>query len=101
MLHGAFSVTFPPLNRPSLLLLFRFHHPWPKISELTNFLNGRGVPYEVREWKIGDYGWVVQPDAGRRPVPGEVGDGSRGCFVHVPKEKGKNKNSRIAVGICF
>ncbi|CAN0279971.1 unnamed protein product, partial [Scytosiphon promiscuus] len=44
-----------------------------KISELTNFLNSRGVAYEVREWKIGDYGWVVQPDAGKRPAPGEVG----------------------------
>lgn len=27
----------------------------------------------MREWKCGDYGWVVQPDAGRRPSSGEVG----------------------------
>lgn len=44
-----------------------------QISELTSFLNSRGVPYEVREWKVGDYGWVVQPDAGDRPSAGEVG----------------------------
>ncbi|CAB1110412.1 unnamed protein product [Ectocarpus sp. CCAP 1310/34] len=44
-----------------------------QISHLTNYLNSRGVPYEVREWKIGDYGWVVQPDAGKPPAAGEVG----------------------------
>lgn len=43
-----------------------------QISELTSFLNSRRVPYEVREWKVGDYGWVVQPDAGTRPSAGEV-----------------------------
>lgn len=40
---------------------------------MTNYLNSRNVPYEVREWKCGDYGWVVQPDAGRPPSAGEVG----------------------------
>eukprot|EP00903_Cladosiphon_okamuranus_P008220 g7913.t1 len=44
-----------------------------QISELTSFLNSHRVPYEVREWKVGDYGWVVQPDAGNRPAAGEVG----------------------------
>ncbi|CAN0509239.1 unnamed protein product [Ectocarpus sp. 12 AP-2014] len=44
-----------------------------QIYHLTNYLNSRGVPYEVREWKIGDYGWVVQPDAGKPPAAGEVG----------------------------
>ena len=27
----------------------------------------------MREWKCGDYGWVIQPDAGRLPSFGEVG----------------------------
>lgn len=76
MADEAFPLT-DPLRSPGALFALATSNPVPqtKISELTNFLNGRGVPYEVREWKIGDYGWVVQPDAGRRPAAGEVRGG--------------------------
>lgn len=71
-----------PIVVALLLLLFPSTHPEShsrdtiktprQMSQLTNFLNSQKVPYEVREWKIGDYGWVVQPDAGSRPSEGEV-----------------------------
>ena len=70
------DVVLFPLGRPlHTRLLFRLYICTPttkQISELTSFLNSRRVPYEVREWKVGDYGWVVQPDAGNRPSAGEV-----------------------------
>eukprot|EP00752_Nemacystus_decipiens_P011970 g10611.t1 len=43
-----------------------------QMSELSSILNSRRVPYEVREWKVGDYGWVVQPEGGKRPTAREV-----------------------------
>lgn len=51
-----------------------FHPPTPReqLSQLTNFLNGRRVPYEVRSLKYGDYAWIVQPDAGQAVQAGEV-----------------------------
>lgn len=67
-LHAHFYFFFVPVSSPHVHLSMLVR----QISELTSFLNTRGVPYEVREWKVGDYGWVVQPDAGRRPTAGEV-----------------------------
>lgn len=47
--------------------------PSGQLTELVNLLNGKRVPYEVRGWNYGEYGSVVQPDAGQAVRPGDVG----------------------------